>query len=455
METPEGGHRGDLASKLFYNAVAVPLTLASMQIGRLWSEKLRAGIDGRTGLFRRLRERRAELRGCVWFHTSSAGEYEQARPLMRRLRSELKERGLKIPVLSTSFSPSGLAHAQQNPEADHVDFLPLDTHNAAYKMMQLLEPRALVFVKFDCWPNMVWSAREAGVPLLLLNAHFHGKSQRRSFLARRFFARLFDCFDHIGAISDDDSQRFRDIGSVAPIQICGDSRVEQVIRRFEESAGGNLHRHFLAQEFRYVALGSVWPADTRVVLEPTLDALEADDSLGLIVVPHEPHARQLEALEASIAQRGLVPTRLSELVELRTHAKRATAAAKDPARWRIVLVDSVGALAEIYRATILSYVGGSFSSGVHNVLEPAVGGQPVLFGPRIHNADEAQRLCELGAATVVESSGDAAAALQKWLADEDARRRDGGLACQYVESQLGATERNLELLWPYLLDGPR
>jgi 3-deoxy-D-manno-octulosonic-acid transferase len=421
MEIPGPGLRGDLASKLIYNAFAVPLTLASMQIGRLWNDKLRAGLEGRSQLFARLQLKRDQLRGCVWVHSSSAGEYEQARPILRALRAELEERGVDIPILSTSFSPSGLAHAKQNPEADHVDFLPLDTHGNAWRMMQLLQPRALVFVKFDCWPNMVWSARDAGVPVLLLNGHFHGKSLRKHALARRFFARLFDCFDVIGSISEEDQRRFREIGSIAPIELCGDSRVEQVLRRYEASDEGNLQRLLLGQEFRYVGLGSVWPADTDVILDPCIDALEADPGLGMIVVPHEPHARQLDALEAHLAGRGIESSRLSELVELKSHAKRSTAAAKDPARWRVILVDTVGALAEIYRATILSYVGGSFSSGVHNVLEPAVGGQPVFFGPRIHNADEASRLCELDAGRVVKNGDEAATLLRDWLGDEPRR----------------------------------
>jgi 3-deoxy-D-manno-octulosonic-acid transferase len=450
METQKPGLRGDIASKLIYNAIAVPLSLASLQIGRLWNDKLRAGLEGRAGLFGRLQERQDELRGCVWFHTSSAGEYEQARPIMRALRAKLKEHGSDIPILSTSFSPSGLAHAKQHPEADHVDYLPLDTHSAAWKMMQTLQPRALVFVKFDCWPNMVWSAREAGIPVVLLNAHFHSKSLRKHALARRFFARLFDCFDVIGAISEEDGGRFREIGSIARIEVCGDSRVEQVVSRFQEGDAGSLHNHLRAQSYRYIALGSVWPADTRVVFDACLDALEIDPSLGLITVPHEPHPRQLDELEGRIRARGLEASRLSELVELKSHAKRSTAAAKNPARWRIILVDSVGALAEIYRATILSYVGGSFSSGVHNVLEPAVSGQPVFFGPRIHNADEARRLCSLNAARVVQNKAEAAAALREWLGDEDVRREAGARARGYVQSQLGATERNLALLWPYL-----
>jgi 3-deoxy-D-manno-octulosonic-acid transferase len=451
METPKPGLRGDIASKLIYNVIAVPLSLASVQIGRLWNDKLRAGLDGRAGLFERFQQRQQELRGCVWFHTSSAGEYEQARPIMRALRAQLQQQGKKIPIVSTSFSPSGLAHAQQHPEADYVDFLPLDTHSAAWKMMQMLQPRALVFVKFDCWPNMVWSAREAGVPVVLLNAHFHDRSLRKHALVRRFFARLFDCFDVIGAISEEDSGRFREIGSRARIEICGDSRVEQVVQRFEQSDAGALQNHLRAQNYRYVALGSVWPADTRVIFDACLDALENDPSLGLIAVPHEPHPRQLEELEKRVRARGLEISRLSELVELKSHAKRSTAAAKQAGRWRIILVDSVGALAEIYRATILSYVGGSFSSGVHNVLEPAVSGQPVFFGPRIHNADEARRLCSLNAARVVENTVEAAAVLRDWLGDEDLRREAGARARGYVQSQLGATERNLALVRPYLL----
>jgi 3-deoxy-D-manno-octulosonic-acid transferase len=283
-------------------------------------------------------------------------------------------------------------------------------------------------------------------------AELHSKSQRQLPIARQFFGRLFDCFDRIGAIGEADRARFRSIGARGEILITGDTRTDQVIHRYEEADEGSLQRALNGQDFRYLALGSIWPADEKVILEPVLDRLDQDSSLGLIAVPHEPTPAHLESIESAMRAHGLMPSRLSELVEPRTHVRRATAAAKDPNRWRAIVVDTVGALAEIYRATILSYVGGSFTTGVHNTLEPAIVGQPVLFGPRIQNAHEAELLVERGGAFVVESRTEAAAQLADLLESEERRQTVGAIAANFVLSQRGATQASVELLRPYVFE---
>jgi 3-deoxy-D-manno-octulosonic-acid transferase len=439
-----------LISFLTYNSLVVPLAVAAFHLSRLTSEKVRAGVEGRRDLFARLSQRARELQGCVWFHASSAGEYEQARPILRALRAAREKRGETVPTLLTVFSPSGYRHARENPESDVVEYLPLDTAPAAWRMVSLLKPRALVFVSFDCWPNMVWAARRREVPVLLLNGNFHGQSKRKQPLARGFFRRLFDSFSCIGAIGQEDARRFReDLGVTTPVHVTGDTRTDQVIHRFERSREGPLAKALRAQPHRYVVLGSIWPSDEEVILAPALEAVAAQDDVGLILVPHEPKPSALERLQAALAEAGLTGTRLSELVEVKTRARRATAAAKDSARWRIILVDTVGMLAEIYAASILTYVGGSFSTGVHNVLEPAVAGQPVMFGPRIHNAHEAGRLVEVGAARVVHTQEEARQVLRQWLQDEPRRQTAAEAARASVHDHSGATRANLELLLPY------
>lgn len=439
----------DLTSFLAYNTLAVPLLLGGVHLARFTNEKARLGLEGRRDLFPRLAGQAAELQGGVWFHASSAGEYEQGRPMIRALRAAAEARGIPVPTLLTLFSPSGYGHAQRHPETDVVEYLPFDTAPAAKRMIELVRPRALVFVKFDCWPNLIWAARRAGVPLLLLGANFPPGSQRTWPVARGFFRRLFDCFEAIGAVGDADARRFEDLGVRTRVEVTGDTRVDQVVHRWEAAEDAPLVRAFAAAGWKYLMLGSCWPPGEERVLGPFADALARHQDLGLIIAPHEPSPEHLAHIEADLAGRGLVATRLSELVELRTHRRRATAAAKDPARWRVVVVDTVGILAELYRAGVLTYVGGGFTTGVHNVLEPAITGQPVLFGPRHHNAPEAAALVDAGAGQVVESAGQVRDRLEQWLVDREALTAAGRRAQDLVLQQRGATARTLELLEPY------
>ncbi len=437
-----------------YNLLAVPVGLSFFHLSRFSSPKVREGLEGRRGLWRRLEAAKKELQGAVWFHASSVGEYEQARPVLRALREEAAARSIDLPIVVTVFSPSGYHFARGRKEGDLLEYLPLDTWLSAWRMVSILRPRALVFVKFDCWPNMIWAAQRAGVPLFLLDATLHRKSHRLTPPIRSFFGRLFDGFAAIGAISEDDARRFReDLKTRAPVHVTGDTRTDQVVHRWKEAEKGNLRKLLDEAPWRYLALGSIWPPDEECILQPVLDALSADGQLGLILVPHEPQPHHLERLEAAAHARGLAPIRLSRLVELPTLRRRSTAEAKDPKRWRCVVVDTVGVLPEIYRATVLSYVGGSFSTGVHNVLEPAVCGQPVLFGPRIHNAYEAERLVERGAGFVVENPEEAARVLSRLLQDEGERSRAGRAAQEFVLSQSGATAASLELLCPAVFPG--
>ncbi len=430
-----------------YNAIAAPVITAGFHLSRFSNEKAREGERGRRGLWRRLEAVKARLRGAVWFHASSVGEYEQARPILRALREEARERGRDIPVFVSVFSPSGYNFALGHEDFDQLEYLPLDNWLAAWRIVDILRPRALIFVKFDCWPNLIWAARRRGVPLFLLDATLHRKSYRLGTVARRFYGRLFDCFDAIGAISQDDADRFsRQLKTTAPIQVTGDTRTDQVVHRYRQSEGGPLSKLLAASEYRYLALGSVWPADLPCILSPVLEQLQRDESLGAILVPHEPTPEHLEQLESAVLAANLNPSRLSQLIELSSHQRRSTTAARDPKRWRCIVVDAVGVLADIYRSTILSYVGGSFSTGVHNVLEPAVCGQPVLFGPRIHNAYEAERLVERGAGHVLKTPRDAQRVLNQLLGDEEARIRAGESARDFVLAQSGATEASVALL---------
>lgn len=437
-------------SRLLYDLTFVPVALVGLQLARFFSPKVERGLLGRHESWSRLADAREELQGCVWFHAASVGEYEQARPVLRALREESESRGQRVPTLQTVFSPSGWDFAQTRNDADHLEYLPFDTRPAMRRMIEWLRPRAVVFLKFDCWPNLIWAAREAEVPVVLLDGTLHRRSYRLRPGARAFFGRLFDCFSAIGAISGDDARRFHvDLDTTVPITVTGDTRTDQVIHRWQSSEDGPLARALGSSGWRYVALGSIWPADEEVVLTAATKSVRLHEGVGLVTCPHEPTDEHLDRLTRALGEAGLPPRRLSELYDPATGEVRVDPAS-DPSAWRSVLVDTVGVLAEIYRQTSVSYVGGSFSTGVHNVLEPAVTGQPVLFGPRIHNAYEAERLVEHNAGFVVQDADAVARQLSHLLDDDRAREVAGQQARRFVLEQGGATRASLELLLPHV-----
>lgn len=420
-----------------YRALS-PALAAAAHLAAPLLPKLREGLAGRRGLDARLAAAAARAQGCVWFHVTSVGEYEQARPLVAALR----ERRPGLPLAVTHFSPSGRRFAERRPCADVHEYLPLDRPAAMARLVAQWRPRLLVFVKFDCWPNQVLEADRAGVPIVLMAGSLRPGSKRLRPLGRPLYRDLFDRFAHLGVCTEDDRRRFvEQLGVSCPVSVTGDTRAEQVILRWEASRGGPVAAALQALGGRRLVLGSTWPPDEQLWL-PVLPALlAACPDVRVVLTPHEPTAGRLGALERRLAAAGLTCRRLSAVVA------GAGAGAEAP---DVVLVDSVGQLAEIYRAGHLAYVGGSFTTGVHNTLEPAVAGLPVLFGPVIDNAEEAGELVRRGAGQVLRRPAEALAAALRLLGDDQAHRAAADAARAVVLDQRGATARSLAVLEPLL-----
>jgi len=432
-----------------YRALS-PALAAAAHLAAPLLPKLREGLAGRRGLDARLGAAAERAQGCVWFHVTSVGEYEQARPLVAALR----ERRPGLPLAITHFSPSGRRFAERRPCADIHEYLPLDRPAAMAALVARWRPRLLVFVKFDCWPNQVLEADRAGVPIVLMAGSLRPGSRRLHRFGRPLYRDLFDRFAHLGVCTEDDRRRFVEgLGVQCPVSVTGDTRAEQVILRWEASRGGPVAGALQALGGRLLVLGSTWPPDEQLWL-PVLPALlAACPEVRVVLTPHEPTAARLGALERGLAAAGLTCSRLSAVVAVDAAAPGAgagTGADAGTGAPNVVLVDSVGQLAEIYRAGHLAYVGGSFTTGVHNTLEPAVAGLPVLFGPVIDNAAEAGELVRRGAGQVLRRPPEALAAALRLLGDDAAHRAAAAAARAVVLDQRGATARSLAVIEPLL-----
>ncbi len=400
------------------------------------SAKLRRGLDGRRDLTARIAAAATELRGCIWLHTTSVGEYEQALPIVRRLREA--DVG---PLAVTHFSPSGRDYARDHACADFHDYLPLDHPAAMKSLVSAWRPRALVFVKYDCWPALVRAADEAAVPVLLLSGALPGRSIRHHGPLRPFFRTVFDRFAHLGVGSETDRRRFvSGMGVSAPVSVTGDTRAEQVLTRFVAARASTLAADLRTWGERRLILGSTWPRDEALWWPVLPKLLQTFPDLNVVLVPHEPEPARLAAIERTCRARGIRAQRLS--------AWDSTARRDGDAR--CLLVDRVGVLAEIYRAGDVAYVGGSFTTGVHSTLEPAAASLPVLFGPRIGNAEEALTMVARGAGFILRRPQQALSRLQSLLVAEDVRAAAGDTARETVEAQTGAADRSVELLRRYL-----
>ena len=262
-----------------------PLLAGAANLAAPMSEKLGAGVAGRRGLMTRLLAAADRVRGCVWFHATSVGEYEQARPLI----TAIGETRPDLPVAVTHFSPSGREYAKKRPAGEVHDYLPFDTATDMTRLMAAWAPRLLVLIKFDCWPNHVLAADRAGVPVVLLAGSLQPRSLRLHPLFRPLYRDVFDRFAHLGVCTEEDARRFRDeLGTRAPVSVTGDTRVEQVILRWEDAQAGPVQERLRSLGGRILVLGSTWPPDEALWLPILGKLLDRHEDLKVVLTPHEP-----------------------------------------------------------------------------------------------------------------------------------------------------------------------
>lgn len=430
--------KGSTLYKLLYNAVVLPVAVTVGYAACLFVPKLREAAAGRKGFRTRWKTASPPLETRpVWFHVASVGEFEQARPVITALNRTHPD----LSVVLTFSSPSGLRFAGKKEKlgADNnikfIDYLPADFLRNARFCLDQINPRLLVFVKFDLWPNLIWEAHRRRIPVVLIDATLSPSSRRFSALGRSFYRSLYAGMNKILAISESDAERFRmSVPSHPAISVSGDTRFDRVMER--KRAAAPVGFEFAPHGHKVIVGGSTWPRDEARLLPALAGLLAEHPDLLAIIAPHEPLPERIVDIENWARSKGLsvcAATRLS-----------------GEAPPRVTIIDTVGVLAEAYRLGDVAYIGGSFSTGVHSVIEPAIEGLPVIVGPVHDNSFEALRLIETGAAFVVQDQEDVRSRLESLLYDDDARDRAGVKARRYVESQLGATDKCVAALAEYL-----
>ncbi|MDH5751772.1 MAG: 3-deoxy-D-manno-octulosonic acid transferase [Deltaproteobacteria bacterium] len=419
---------------LAYNLLLLPLILLAAYLLALFKGgKLRESLAGKRGVFERINEamiHRDSPTPLVWFHVASAGEYLQAQPVLIRML----ESGVKC--LLTVASVSGYRWVEERkselPGLLAVDYLPLDTPVNARRILKLIQPDVLVYVRSDFWPNLVWEAHRRGVGQVVISAALpRGSARYRSALARSLYATLYADIEVICAVSQEDLERYKsqcpDHGGLI---LTGDTRFDSVIERKESLVPPPLP-DWISGERVFVA-GSIWPQDQERIVPVLQEFLTRYPDLVVLLAPHEIHEEQLNRLERDFAN----------WAPLRYTAWMGRGPSQSTSR--VFLLDTVGVLAGVYRCGSMAYVGGGFSSGVHNVMEPAVMGLPVFFGPRHHNAKEARELLEEGTAFSFSDQAGFRAALLPLLEDPALTTRLGTQAESFILKNKGAAQKSYD-----------
>lgn len=395
---------------------------AAVRLAALFGhKKAKQMLEGHKEIFPMLAERVKEGTDYIWFHASSLGEFEQGRPMIEKFRAEHPN----YRVVLTFFSPSGYRSARNYQQADIVCYLPFDTPGNVKRFLDIVKPKMVFFIKYEFWLNFLYALKKRAIPTYSVSSIFR-KDQAFFRWWGGFYRRSLRCFTHLFVQNELSKDLLNSVG-VTDVTVVGDTRFDRVVKIAEQAHILPLVEAFIEGGKRIFIAGSSWGPD-EAVYAPYFNT---HTGWKLIIASHEVNEERIKAIEEQI----------------NGYCVRYTLATMEEARSaKCLIIDCFGLLSSIYRYGDVAYVGGGFGVGIHNVLEAAVYGIPVFFGPNNRKFQEAQQLKACGGGLEVSSREDFEKKMS--LLDNDAveAKRLGDVAGLYVSQNSGASAKIFKVL---------
>ncbi|MDD4971816.1 MAG: glycosyltransferase N-terminal domain-containing protein [Paludibacter sp.] len=386
-------------------------------IASLFNEKARLLRKGQHNAFKLLKEKVDPNASYVWFHAASLGEFEQGRPVIEQLKRDQPD----VKILLTFFSPSGYEVRKNYTGADIVSYLPLDIPGNAWYFVHLIKISKAIFIKYEFWPNYLLALQDANVPVFSISAIF--RPEQVFFKGYgKWYLRLLSSFSHI-FVQDKVSLDLLEKYQIRNASVCGDTRFDRVYDLFKQAKQLPLIEEFVKDTPNVIVAGSTWPKDEELLVR----YLKLHPDVKLILVPHEVHAAHISGIS------GLLNGHFVRYSEATPENVKTT---------NCLVVDVIGILSSIYRYANVAYIGGGFGVGIHNTLEAAVYGIPVVFGPNYQKFREARELIAVGGAFSISDYLILETQFDRLLKD----KQTGIMAGEYVQQNTGSTEEIIKYL---------
>lgn len=393
-----------------------------IRIASFFNPKAKLFIKGRKGLLSHIKYTLInERRPRIWVHCASLGEFEQGRPVIEQLRKKYPH----YAIVLTFFSPSGYEVRKDYEGADYIFYLPLDSFINAKKFLGIVQPRLAVFVKYELWYFLLSRCAAMDIPLLLISAIFRDKQPFFKWYGNLHRGMLY-CFSHIFVQDNLSVQMLHKIG-INNVSIAGDTRFDRVIESVMQRRESLLIADNFCNGYKILVAGSTW-RDDELFLKKLSEKLPVD--WKLIVVPHE-----------------VYETHLNEIEEIFNNNIVRWSQWNNDTDKKVLLVDKVGLLLQLYRYAKIAWIGGGFGKdGVHNVLEAAAYNIPVCYGPIYHQFLEAQELIAEEGGRSFNDADDLFRQIIQWENDPADYKRCAKAAGNYVASHTGATKKIMDYI---------
>jgi 3-deoxy-D-manno-octulosonic-acid transferase len=403
----------------FLYTAGIYLYVLVIRVVSIWNPKARKWLDGRKDLFAGLEKASATLQNPVWFHCASLGEFEQGRPLLEAMKKEHPSQK----ILLTFYSPSGFEIRKDYPLADYVCYLPLDTPSNARRFLDIVKPSSVFIVKYEFWFNLLTEIGNRKIPAYLVSGMFRKEQIFFKWYGSWFRERL-NTF-HRFYVQDEDSARLLSDAGFKNTLVTGDTRFDRVLEIAAQAQEIPVVKQFCNNKPVLIA-GSSWAPEEKMLAE--LHWKEA--GYKLIIAPHEIAEEHIASILALFSDKASVVR----------YSQAGTVRIEDA---DVLLIDNVGMLSSLYRYGRMALIGGGFGEGIHNILEPAVSGLPVFFGPRYEKFMEAKELIEKGGAFCINDSADFKQQFNKMIKDPSALQTASEIAARYVKEKSGAVGKIL------------
>ena len=394
----------------FLYQIGIHSFILFLRIAALFNAKIKEGIDGRKSWTNALNGI-PENTNVIWFHCASLGEFDQGLPVM----NELKKRHPESFLLVTFFSPSGMNHYQKrNHSVDLAIYLPFDTKGNVRLFLNKVNPSLAVFVKYEFWPNFVLGCKKHQIKTISISTLLRDSQIYFKWFGG-FFANVLKSIDHFFVQNETTKELLESIG-VNQVEVSGDTRYDKVIQHKNSSTSKDAILSQFATEGPILIAGSTWEAEEKIIKK----YLESNVDAKVIIAPHNINSSNIERILSLLDCPSVLYTKYEEYQGN-----------------RVLIMDTIGHLTSAYQYADYALIGGGFSGNLHNILEPAVYGLPVFFGPRHQKFPEAQSFIDAGIGFVIEKAEDLSEQLNALDNKLELKQKIEG----FINNQSGATDK--------------
>jgi 3-deoxy-D-manno-octulosonic-acid transferase len=399
---------------LFYNA-GIWLYQMFITIASLFNEKARYWVKGRKNIFKYLKAAINGNEKIAWFHCASLGEFEQGRPVIEEFRKKYSN----YKILLTFFSPSGYEIRKNYQFADYIFYLPIDTKKNATTFIKIVNPAVVFFVKYEFWYNYLSVLINNKIPVIVFSAIFRQNQYFFKWYAG-WYRKTLRKIRLFTVQNLESTELLKSIG-IENYILSGDTRFDRVCQIKEKTKSYPLIEKFKDNSMVLVS-GSTWSKDEEIICNYIN---ENSQSIKFIIAPHVVSEEKITSIEKKLKV---------------SHVKFSALTSENAEKSNVIIVDGIGFLSNLYAYGNLAYIGGGFNSGIHNILEPAVFGLPVIFGPNFHKFQEAKDLINKGAAFSIQNQEDFTEIINTLINDNTKLMSCSEISKNYVYSKTGASE---------------